>query len=51
MQVQKKIGDVELGTVSRQVQERFTGLKNVDEFDRVVVPDKTQYRLFLQTLL
>ena len=42
----ERIGDVELGTISRQVQERFTGLTDVDEFDSVVVPDKTQYRLF-----
>ena len=42
----ERIGDVELGTISRQVQERFTGLSNVDEFDSVVIPDKTQYRIF-----
>ena len=41
-----RIGDVELGTISRQIQERFTGLSDVDEFDSVVIPDKTQYRLF-----
>lgn len=41
-----RIGDVELGTISRQVQKRFTGLFDVDEFDSVVIPDKTQYRLF-----
>ena len=35
---------VELGTISRQVQPRFEGLTDVDEFDSVVVPDKTQYR-------
>ena len=41
-----RIGDVELGTISRQIQERFTGLTDVDEFDSLVIPDKTQYRLF-----
>jgi hypothetical protein len=40
------IGDVELGTVSRQIQERFAGVSDVDEFSSVVIPDKTQYRLF-----
>ena len=42
----EKIGDVELGTISRQVQPRFEGLTDVDEFDSVVLPDKTQYRIF-----
>lgn len=42
----EKIGDVELGTISRQIQERFVGLTNVDEFCSLVIPDKTQYRLF-----
>lgn len=41
-----RIGDVELGTISRQIQERFTNLNDVDEFDSLVIPDKTQYRLF-----
>jgi hypothetical protein len=40
------IGDVELGTISRQIQERFAGVSDVDEFASVVIPDKTQYRLF-----
>lgn len=40
------IGDVELGTISRQVQERFAGISDVDEFTSVVIPDKTQYRIF-----
>jgi len=40
------IGDVELGTISRQVQERFAGVSDVDEFTSVVIPDKTQYRIF-----
>ncbi len=42
----ERIGDVELGTISRKVQRRFAGLTDVDEFDSVVVPDKTQYRIF-----
>lgn len=42
----EKIGDVELGTISRQIQERFVGLTNIDEFCSLVIPDKTQYRLF-----
>ena len=41
-----KIGDVELGTISRAVQKRFEGLSDVDEFTSVVIPDKTQYRIF-----
>ena len=40
------IGDVELGTISRQIQERFAGVSDVDEFSSVVIPDKTQYRIF-----
>ena len=42
----EKIGDVELGTISRQVKPRFESLVDVDEFDSLVIPDKTQYRLF-----
>tara|TARA_R100000700_G_C3176883_1_gene151885 strand:+ start:1289 stop:2794 length:1506 start_codon:yes stop_codon:yes gene_type:complete len=42
----ERIGDVELGTISRKVQRRFAGITDVDEFDSVVVPDKTQYRIF-----
>ena len=42
----EKIGDVELGTISRPVQRRFEGQTDVDEFDSVVVPNKTQYRIF-----
>ena len=42
----ERIGDVELGTISRAVQERFEGLIDVDEFESVVIPDKTQYRIF-----
>ncbi len=42
----EKIGDVELGTISKPVQQRFAGVSDVDEFNSVVIPDKTQYRLF-----
>ena len=42
----ERIGDVELGTISRQVQPRFEGLTDVDEFDSLIIPDKTQYRIF-----
>ena len=41
----ERINDVELGTISSNVKELFTDT-DVDEFDSVVVPDKTQYRLF-----
>jgi len=41
-----KIGDVELGTISRAVQERFERLSDVDEFTSTVIADKTQYRIF-----
>jgi len=42
----ERIGDVELGTISRPIQRRFSDQTDVDEFDSVVVPDKTQYRIF-----
>tara|TARA_S200002703_G_scaffold40641_1_gene35381 strand:+ start:926 stop:2431 length:1506 start_codon:yes stop_codon:yes gene_type:complete len=42
----ERIDDVELGTISRVVQRRFTDLSDVDEFDSVVIPNKTQYRIF-----
>jgi hypothetical protein len=42
----ERINDVELGTISNAIQERFEGVTDVDEFDSVVIPDKTQYRLF-----
>ena len=42
----ERIGDVELGTISRAVQERFEGVSDVDEFGSVIIPDKTQYRIF-----
>lgn len=42
----ERIGDVELGTISLPVQERFDNLTSVSEYDSVVIPDKTQYRIF-----
>lgn len=45
----ERIGDVELGTISRPVQRRFQGLTDVDEFDSVIIPDKTQYRIFFSS--
>lgn len=42
----ERIDDVELGTLSRPVQPLFENLSNVDEFESVVIPDKTQYRIF-----
>ena len=42
-----RIGDVELGTISSNVQSLFDeNLSNAGEFDSVVIPDKTQYRIF-----
>jgi len=41
-----KINDVELGTISKPIQKLFEGVTDVDEFDSVVIPDKTQYRIF-----
>ena len=42
-----RIGDVELGTISANVQSVFDdNLSSASEFDSVVIPDKTQYRIF-----
>jgi hypothetical protein len=42
-----KIGDVELGTISSNVQSLFDeNISNASVFDSVVIPQKTQYRLF-----
>ena len=42
-----RIGDVELGTISANVQSLFTeNISSASEFDSIVIPDKTQYRLF-----
>ena len=42
----ERIGDVELGTLSRPVQPLFENLIDIDQFESVVIPDKTQYRIF-----
>ena len=42
-----KIGDVELGTISSNVQSIFNeNISSATEFDSLVIPDKTQYRIF-----
>ena len=42
-----RIGDVELGTISGAVQSIFReNLEDADSFDSLVIPDKTQYRIF-----
>ena len=42
----ERIGDVELGTISKAIQVRFDALTSFDLIDSVVVPNKTQYRIF-----
>ena len=42
-----RIGDVELGTISKNVQSLFDeNIKDSSLFESVVIPDKTQYRIF-----
>ena len=42
-----RIGDVELGTISTAVQSIFNeNISSASEFDSIVIPDKTQYRIF-----
>jgi hypothetical protein len=42
-----RIGDVELGTISSNVQSIFNdNIANATEFESVVITDKTQYRIF-----
>jgi len=42
-----RIGDVELGTISANVQPIFNDqIASASEFDSVVITDKTQYRIF-----
>lgn len=41
------IGDVELGTISSNVQSLFDeNISEADVFDSIIIPEKTQYRLF-----
>ena len=42
-----RIGDVELGTISSNVQSIFDdNLSSASQFQSVVIPDRTQYRIF-----
>ena len=42
-----RIGDVELGTISKNVQSLFDkNIRDSSFFESVVIPDKTQYRIF-----
>ena len=42
-----RIGDVEIGTISRAVQAEIDdNITDSDLFESIVIPDKTQYRLF-----
>jgi len=42
-----RIGDTELGTISKNIQPIFDeNIKDAGSFDSVVIPDKTQYRIF-----
>ena len=42
-----RIGDVELGTISSNVQSLFdANLSDSDNFTSIVIPNKTQYRIF-----
>ena len=42
-----RIGDVELGTISKNVQSLFDdNIRDSSLFESVVIPDKTQYRIF-----
>ena len=42
-----RIGDTELGTISKNIQSLFDeNIKDAAAFDSVVIPDKTQYRIF-----
>jgi len=42
-----RIGDVELGTISANVQSIFDeNLIDSEQFESIVIPDKTQYRIF-----
>jgi len=44
-----RIGDVELGTISKNVQPLFDEqIINSSVFESVVIPDKTQYRIFFK---
>ena len=42
----EKINDVNLGAITKPIQELFSNFPDVSQFDSIVIPDKTQYRLF-----
>jgi len=43
----ERIGDTELGTISKNIQSLFDeNISDAAAFDSVVIPDKTQYRIF-----
>ena len=43
----ERIGDTELGTISKNIQSIFDkNIKDSVDFDSIVIPDKTQYRMF-----
>ncbi len=43
----ERIGDTELGTISKNIQSIFDkNIKDSVDFDSVVIPDKSQYRIF-----
>jgi len=42
----ERIGDVELGSISTAVHQLFNIYTDISEFDSLIVPDKTQYRIF-----
>tara|TARA_B110000908_G_scaffold12402_1_gene14396 strand:- start:12602 stop:14308 length:1707 start_codon:yes stop_codon:yes gene_type:complete len=44
-----RIGDVELSAITKPVQELFQGRTDVADFDSVVIPNKTQYRIFFNS--
>ena len=42
-----RIGDVEIGTISKSIQSLIDdNIQNANLFNSIVIPDKTQYRLF-----
>ena len=45
-----KIGDVDLGTISKPIQELFQNRVDVNDFDAVVIPNKTQYRIMFNNI-
>jgi hypothetical protein len=44
-----RIGDVQLSAISKPIQELFQGRTDVANFDSLVIPNKTQYRIFFNT--